>query len=162
MPHLSQVALSSSSVCPRASIASVFVLPHLHVYVFTPFSVQEAGIVTMSKYDIESSVRYSLPIDESFPTKFFDLDRCFMITRYRAGDSKELVLINVHLSAYDEGGVYRKKQLELLNEVLKQERDKGNYVIAGGDFNHDIAESLNLKPLIREVRLTFQQPIQIF
>ena len=47
----------------------------------------------------------------------------------------------MHLSAYDEGGVYRAKQIAMLNEILKTERDNGNYVIAGGDFNHDIADS---------------------
>ena len=29
-----------------------------------------------------------------------------------------------------------------LNQILKEEKDKGNYVIAGGDFNHDIANSI--------------------
>lgn len=108
-----------------------------------PIGKTEAGIVTLSNYKINSATRYKLPIDESFPTKFFDLDRCFMITRYSVSGGKELVLINVHLSAYDEGGVYRKQQLELLNEILKKEKEKGNYVIAGGDFNHDIADSLD-------------------
>lgn len=108
-----------------------------------PIGKTEAGIVTLSNFKINEATRYKFPIDESFPTKFFDLDRCFMITRYAVSEGRELVLINVHLSAYDEGGVYRKKQLELLNQILKEEREKGNYVIAGGDFNHDIADSLN-------------------
>ena len=108
-----------------------------------PIGKTESGIATLSKYNMKNATRYKLPIDESFPTKFFDLDRCFMITRYKVSEGNELVLINVHLSAYDEGGVYRKKQLELLNKILKEEREKGNYVIAGGDFNHDIADSLN-------------------
>lgn len=108
-----------------------------------PIGKTEAGIVTLSNYKINKATRYKLPIDESFPTKFFDLDRCFMVTRYLVSGGKELVLINVHLSAYDEGGIFRKKQLELLNRILKEEKEKGNYVIAGGDFNHDIADSLN-------------------
>ena len=40
------------------------------------------------------------------------------------------------MSAYDKGGTIRAKQLEMLNAVLKEERDKGNYIVAGGDFNH--------------------------
>lgn len=108
-----------------------------------PIGKTEAGIVTLAKYKIKSATRYKLPIDESFPTKFFDLDRCFMITRYIVSEGKELVLINVHLSAYDEGGIYRKKQVQLLNTILKEEKEKGSYVIVGGDFNHDIANSLN-------------------
>ncbi len=115
-------------------------------YLFYPFSdphgKTNAGIVTLSRYKINESVRRSFPVDESFPTRFFDLDRCFSVSRINLdGDKagKQLVLINVHLSAYDEGGLIRAKQLEMLNGVLKEERDKGNYVVAGGDFNHDIA-----------------------
>lgn len=50
--------------------------------------------------------------------------------------------MNVHLSAYDKGGVYRKKQLQQLNSFLEVEYQKGNYVVCGGDFNHDIANSM--------------------
>ena len=103
-----------------------------------------SGIATLSKYKIEESVRRSFPIDNSFPTKFFDLDRCFMVTRFSLNSGKELVLINLHMSAYDEGGLIRKQQLELLCDVMEEEYLKGNFVIAGGDFNHDIANSLNL------------------
>jgi len=116
-----------------------------------PIGKTEAGIVTLADYKVQEAKRYKLPIDESFPTKFFDLDRCFMVTRYKVDGDSELVLINVHLSAYDEGGVYRKKQLELLNGILKEEYEKGNYVIAGGDFNHDIANSLNAFATDQEV-----------
>ena len=127
--------------------ASVYASNFHSAYLLYPFNdpigQTEAGIATLSRYKVQSATRYKLPIDESFPTKFFDLDRCFMITRYKVDSDRELVLINVHLSAYDEGGVYRKKQLELLNQILKEEREKGNYVIAGGDFNHDIADSIN-------------------
>jgi len=119
-------------------------------YLLYPFNDMigktEAGIVTMSKYDLESSERRSLPVDNSFPTRFFDLDRCFSVSRIKVSDTKELVLINVHLSAYDEGGIIRQAQMKMLNEVLKQEKEKGNYVVAGGDFNHDIVNSINAFP----------------
>ena len=116
-----------------------------------PHGFVDAGIVTLSKYEVTSAVRRSLPIDESFPTKFFDLDRCLQITRLPVdGSEKELVIINLHMSAYDKGGVYRKKQVELLNEILKTEKDAGNYVVVGGDFNHDIASSKNLFPTNRK------------
>lgn len=100
-----------------------------------------SGILTMSKFNMDSSVRYELPIDESFFNKFFDLDRCINLIRYKInGSDKMLTIISVHLSAYDEGGVYRKKQIELLTNLMQEEYNKGNYVIVGGDFNHDIAE----------------------
>ena len=100
-----------------------------------------SGILTMSKYNMKYSYRYELPIDESFFNKFFDLDRCINLVRYEiSGTDRMLTIISAHLSAYDEGGVYRKKQIDLLKTLIQDEYDKGNYVIVGGDFNHDIAE----------------------
>ncbi|MDD3348925.1 MAG: endonuclease/exonuclease/phosphatase family protein [Bacilli bacterium] len=127
--------------------ASSFALNFHSSYLLYPFQdphgAVNGGIATFSKYKITESMRYKLPIDESFPVKFFDLDRCFMITRIPVSGNKELVLINVHLSAYDKGGVYRQLQLEKLNTILEVEKNIGNYVIVGGDFNHDIADSLH-------------------
>lgn len=116
-----------------------------------PHGATESGIATFSRYQIKSAVRYQLPIDESFPNKFFDLDRCFMVTRIPVDDDKELVIINVHLSAYDEGGIIRAKQLETLSRILSAEKEKNNYVIVGGDFNHDIANTINKFPTEQEV-----------
>ena len=118
----------------------VFALNFHSPYMLYPFHEPhgsvEAGLLTLSRYQISLAKRISYPIDNSFFAKFIDLDRCFVITRYEVDNSKELVLINNHMSAYDEGGMIRAKQLELLNTVMKQEYDQGNYVIVGGDFNH--------------------------
>ncbi|MFI3329059.1 MAG: endonuclease/exonuclease/phosphatase family protein [bacterium] len=104
--------------------------------------IVNSGIQTLSRYQIQDSNRIELPVTTAFFAKFFDLDRCLNITRYTInGSDKEFVLINCHLSAYDEGGVYRKLQVELLTQLLTEEYQKGNYVIAGGDFNHEIANS---------------------
>lgn len=118
-------------------------------YLFYPFTnpigTVNSGIATFSKYEISSSVRRSFPVDEGFFTRFFDLDRCFEINRLPIQNSTaELVLINLHMSAYDEGGKIRALQLAMLFEIMEEEYAKGNYVIAGGDWNHDIADSLNL------------------
>jgi len=101
-----------------------------------PHGSVRAGLLTLSRYKIDKAVRRSYPVDESFITKFFDLDRCFVVTRIPTNTDKELVLINSHMSAYDEGGLIRQQQLELLRSVLVEEYNKGNYVIVGGDFNH--------------------------
>lgn len=101
-----------------------------------PHGSVRAGLLTLSRYKIDNAVRRSYPVDESFITKFFDLDRCFVVTRIPTNTDKELVLINSHMSAYDEGGLIRQQQLELLRNVLTEEYNKGNYVIVGGDFNH--------------------------
>lgn len=102
-----------------------------------PIGQTKAGILTFSRYEVESAVRRSFPITDNFIDKLFDLDRCFSISYLPVeGKTAKLALINVHMSAYDEGGTIRAKQLEMLNAALAEERAKGNYVIAGGDFNH--------------------------
>lgn len=130
--------------------ASVFAKNFHSAYLFYPFlephGSVEAGMLTFSKYQISENVRRQFPVSDAFITKFTDLDRCFLVSRLPVEKEKELVLIQIHLSAYDEGGKIRAEQLSLLNEVLKEEREKGNYVVAGGDFNHDIADSIESFP----------------
>ncbi len=102
-----------------------------------PIGTTNAGILTFSRYRIDSAVRRSFPITTNFIDKLFDLDRCFSVQYLPVeGSDKFLALVNLHMSAYDEGGTIRAEQLKMLNAVLKEERDKGNYVVAGGDFNH--------------------------
>lgn len=115
-----------------------------------PHGQSNAGLVTLSKYGLSSSVRRSYPVSNGFD-KFLDLDRCFVVNRVPVGDSgKELVMVNSHMSAYDKGGTIRQKQLEMLNSFMADEYAKGNYVVIGGDFNHDIADSGELFPSEQE------------
>ena len=111
-----------------------------------PIGVSNSGLATLSKYELGTVTRRSYPVDLSFPNKFFDLDRCFNVSRQTLSNGKELVIANSHMSAYDEGGVYRRKQIELLNQFMSGEKEKGNYVIIGGDFNHDIIDSVDKFP----------------
>lgn len=98
-----------------------------------------SGLSFLSKYHIDKSVRRSLPVDNSWPTKFFDLDRALQVNRFSIENSnQELVLINAHLSAYDKGGIIRQKQMKMVNAILQQEKKFNNYVIIGGDYNHDL------------------------
>lgn len=129
-----------------AAYSSVFASNYHSAYLLYPFSdpigKSNSGIVTFSKYKTDSVVRRTLPLSTGFD-KFFDLDRCIMISRLPVSGGGELVLINVHLSAYDAGGTIRQQQVALLKEILQAERDAGNYVVMGGDFNHDIANSVD-------------------
>ena len=131
-------------------------------YLIYPFNDHigsiQSGVATFSKYEIAESVRRSFPVDESFVNKFFDLDRCFVVNRLNIeGSDKQLVLVNLHMSAYDEGGVIRAQQLEMLKYFISAEYSKGNYVIAGGDWNHDIADSLEYFPSQQQIPAWVQQ-----
>lgn len=113
-------------------------------YLFYPFSdphgAVDAGLLSFSRYQVAEAVRRSYPVDNSFITKFTDLDRCFAVMRLPVENGHDLVLINSHMSAYDEGGQVRARQLELLNSVMEEEYQAGNYVVVGGDFNHALGE----------------------
>ena len=126
--------------------ASVFANNFHSAYLFYPFNdphgAVQAGLLSFSRYHISEAERRSYPVDNSFITKFTDLDRCFAQMRLPVEDGRELVLINSHMSAYDEGGTIRAQQLELLNSVIAEEYAKGNYVIVGGDFNHAMGEEV--------------------
>jgi len=70
--------------------------------------------------------------------KLLDLDRCYSVNRIPTENGKELVLYNLHLSAYTSDPSTADNQLRMLFEDMKEEYDAGNYIIAGGDFNKDL------------------------
>ena len=70
--------------------------------------------------------------------KLLDLDRCYSVSRIPTASGKELVLYNLHLSAYTSDGAIATEQLELLCTDMLAEYEAGNYCVAGGDFNKDL------------------------
>lgn len=124
-----------------SSYNSTFTINFDSAYLFYPFNdphgKSKAGLSTLSKYKIESSKRVEYTISNSF-SKFFDLDRCFSVNEIPLNNGKKFILINSHMSAYDEGGTIRNTQIKELYSYMKSESDKGNYVIAAGDYNHDL------------------------
>ena len=117
-----------------------------------------AGIVTDSAFDVESATRYGLPI-ETGVMKLVDLDRCYSVSRVPVEGGRELVLINFHLSAYTSDGVIANEQLLLVLGDMQAEYDKGNYVIAGGDFNKDILGDSSIYFGKGDKEYTWAQPI---
>ena len=96
-----------------------------------------AGISTFSRYRINDAKRVEYTISDSL-SKLFDLDRCFSVSTVFVENGKTLYIINSHMSAYDKGGTIRETQVKELNDFIKACKDEGNYVIVGGDFNHDL------------------------
>jgi len=111
--------------------------PFLFYPFYQPHGKSQAGIMTFSSFQITSGIRRSLPIENSL-MKLLDLDRCYSIARLEVENGKELVLYNMHLSAYTSDGTIAIEQLEMLLADMQEEYKKGNYCIAGGDFNKDV------------------------
>ncbi|MFC2112284.1 endonuclease/exonuclease/phosphatase family protein [Bacteroidota bacterium] len=99
-----------------------------------PLGKLRSGLASFSRHLPSSSIRYSFPGNYSWPMGVFMLDRCFLVDRYHLAGGKELLVINTHNSAYDDGSL-RKAQMDYLHGFLTGEYDKGNYIIVGGDWN---------------------------
>ena len=100
----------------------------------SPMGKVTSGIAIFSRYLPSLSVRYSFSGKYGFPKQLFMLDRCFLVNRYPLENGKELVVINTHNEAFDPGEI-RKAQMDYLREFLLNEYRKGNYIVAGGDWN---------------------------
>ena len=104
-------------------------------YPFPTIGKVNCGLFSMTDFDVSESKRISLPCPFKYPVRLCNLKRCLNISRSPvAGSDKELVMVNIHLEAYDSGEG-KIQQTEMLNEILEEEALKGNYVIAAGDFN---------------------------
>ena len=110
-------------------------------YPFTqPHGSSKSGIGLFSRYPVTSALRRSFPVSTSF-TKFFDLDRCYSISRVSVDNGKELVIFALHMSAYGNSDAIREGQIAMLAADMQKEYEAGNYVLCGGDFNHDLKAS---------------------
>jgi endonuclease/exonuclease/phosphatase family metal-dependent hydrolase len=109
---------------------------------FTPYPLEpigqvESGLMTMTTLDVIKAQRRALPVPFAWPVRLFNLKRCLLVERVPVEGGKELVLVNFHLEAY-ESGAGRAEQLKRMMDFMEAEYAKGNYVLAGGDFNHNL------------------------
>lgn len=111
--------------------------PFLFFPPWEPHGANKAGLVTYSKTLIAEAVRRSLPISESF-SKLVDLDRCYSVSRIPVENGKTLCIYNMHMSAYGSSDEIRSGQLAMLYEDMGTDYKNGDYVICGGDFNHNL------------------------
>ena len=96
-----------------------------------------AGLTTLSRYEVTAAERKQYTVADSL-SKLFDLDRCFSVHKVAVDNGKSLYIVNSHMSAYDEGGKIREQQVAELNGFLKTRKEAGDYVVVGGDWNHDL------------------------
>lgn len=137
----------------ESSYLSMFSTAHALNYScpFVPFPLPpigkvNSGIQISTMFQVDSAERISLPCPFSWPVSAANLKRCMLVERIPVASSdKELVIINLHLEAYDdgEGKIAQTKQL---TDFMLAEYEKGNFVIAGGDFNQIFPGGLEAYP----------------
>lgn len=122
---------------------------------FVPFPVSltdyigpvESGLLTLSSFEVLEAERQQFPGSFSWPVRVVNLKRAMLVAYIPIdGTDKELVLVNLHMSAYDGDGSLRAQEMEHLKTFMEVEYEKGNYVIIGGDFNQTFPSVVDVYP----------------
>ena len=92
------------------------------------------GGAILSRIEPFSIERMELPLEDKGIIGVKQKHHLLIVRYYVAYMLEELVIVNVHLSAFDENAATRRKQLKTLNEFIRKEYKAGNYVICGGEI----------------------------
>ena len=124
--------------------------------IFVPFPLSltdyigsvESGIQTLSKFEGIETERHQFPGSFSWPLRVANLKRAMMVSSFEInGSDKQLIIVNLHMSAYDSDGSLRDQEMAYLKTFLEEQKILGNYVVVGGDFNQTCPEADELYPV---------------
>ncbi len=118
-------------------LAKNYEVEFVPVPITSPMGKVRGGIMSLSKYHPAEATRYAYPLITSWLNSLFMLDRCFLSFRYKMKNKKDLIVINTHNSFFVKKEGPRKAELEIIKNYMLEESAKGNYVIAGGDWNQN-------------------------
>ncbi|MDO9510866.1 MAG: hypothetical protein Q7J34_03835 [Bacteroidales bacterium] len=119
---------------PQSSFTKNYDVRYVPIPMHNPMGRVVSGLLTLGKTRPYHIARHALSGEFPYPKQWFMLDRCFSVMRYKTAHHGDLILINTHNTAFDEGGI-RLQQATQLKAFMQKEYQMGNYVIAGGDFN---------------------------
>ena len=111
--------------------------PYLMYPFNRPHGSVKSGLMTFSSYGLTSTIRRSLPI-ETGPGKIIEPDRCYIKSSIPVAGGRELIIYNAHLSAYTSDPKTAGNQISMIINDMQKEYDRGNFCLAGGDFNSDL------------------------
>jgi endonuclease/exonuclease/phosphatase family metal-dependent hydrolase len=132
--YLNELNTLTTETSYFSSLAPNYVVGFVPVPPSSPMGQVNSGIMTLSQYLPTNSIRYAYPGTFGWPNRLFNLRRCMLVNRYPTSNGKELVLINSHMSAFDDGSL-KKREMLYLKEFILIEHSLGNYVVVGGDWN---------------------------
>lgn len=113
----------------------------LYTKLLPPFMRLKIGNSTASRIPILSSEAIALTREPGYFLYVFKKDYRMHITRIQHS-GVNWTLINIHLSAFDDDSVsIRETQLREIIEFAESEREKGQHVIVGGDWNLELIET---------------------
>ena len=119
-------------------------------YPMPPIGKVNSGLLTTTDFAMTEANRIALPCPFDWPVRAANLKRCLLVSYLPIeGSDKQLVLVNLHLEAYDDGEG-KLAQTKMLLDFISGEYEKGNYVIAGGDFNQTFPGSMEQYPIVHD------------
>lgn len=116
------------------AFAANFKTNYVPIPIKAPIGKVNSGIMISTDFFLDNNERISLPVPFKWPVSIFNLKRCLLRSDINMDNGRKLVLVNLHLEAYDDTGG-REEQTRVLLKILQDEYSKGNYVVAGGDWN---------------------------
>jgi endonuclease/exonuclease/phosphatase family metal-dependent hydrolase len=132
--------------------------------IFVPFPLSltdhlgyvESGLATYMTYQVSSSTRYQFPGEFSWPLRVANLKRAMMVSELDIeNSSKKLMIVNLHMSAYDGDGSLRSQEMAFLKDFMVEQETLGNYVIIGGDFNQTFPEADGIYEVIQDFYVAY-------
>ena len=139
--HIDELALIREKLdgaFTSAAFAQNYDSPYLFWPPAEPHGANKAGIAVFSRFPISSALRRSVPVGDG---------------------ARELVLYDLHLSAYTSDGAIANDQLEMLFADMLAEYERGNWCVAGGDFNKDLVGDGGASFGVTGPEYTWAQPI---
>ncbi|MFP4286058.1 MAG: endonuclease/exonuclease/phosphatase family protein [Candidatus Izemoplasmataceae bacterium] len=141
---------------------ALFAYNYKAFFVPFPFSLTdhlgkvESGLLTLSNHTMKEGTRYQFPGAFDWPLRIVNLKRSMMAVEIEIEDSESsLIVVNLHLSAYDGDGSLREEEMTFLKAYMESEYEKGNYVVVGGDFNQTFPSVVDVYPVIQDYYVAF-------
>lgn len=101
-----------------------------------PMGKVNSGLAFFSRYEPSLVERFDYPGKYSWPTRIFMLDRGFLVAHFPLSSGKELLVINSHNSAFDNGTL-KEQEMQYLREYLLKQHQAGYKIVVGADWNQN-------------------------
>ncbi len=105
-----------------------------------PFNLSN-GMMTLARIAALRCTVQPLPQEPGFRFGILKKNYGALVTRIPVEDGREWVIMNIHLSAFDDGGKVRSKQVAALLELAQAAYRSGAHVVLGGDWNMRLVDT---------------------
>ena len=105
-----------------------------------PFNISN-GMATVTRIAALQCTAQPLPQEPGFRFGILKKNYGALVTRIPVDDGREWVIMNIHLSAFDDGGKVRSRQVSALLEMAQAAYRSGAHVVVGGDWNMRLVET---------------------